>query len=321
MSDDLSQLFEGLVLTGLDDDGVKAKAQALRDAMKGFGTNEKKLIDTLADMNPVVCEQVGKAFEAEFKKNLIKNVKDECGGKFEDSLVALLQPPAVTDAQWVKKAIKGMGTKESVLIDTLCTVSDDVLVAVQQAYVDLYGAPAITEIHDDLGGNLQKFFDAMLSESNDPGDDKVDENAKALYDAGENKMGTNEKKFIDIIALHPREHVAKVAAAYETKYGKPLIEAIKSEFSGSLKKALVFRCTPIEECLAARLFKAMDGMGTDEAGLWRALLPNRDRTLSGAIQLFPTLYKKSLAEMIASEISGDFKKLLVAVVTARSGMQ
>lgn len=43
--------------------------------------------------------------------------------------------------------------------------------------------------------------------------------AKTLYKAGEKKLGTDEKKFIQIFSERSRAHLAAVSSAYESTYG------------------------------------------------------------------------------------------------------
>lgn len=46
--------------------------------------------------------------------------------------------------------------------------------------------------------------------------------AKALYRAGEKKLGTDEKTFIEIFSERSRAHLAAVSSAYHDMYGHAL---------------------------------------------------------------------------------------------------
>lgn len=50
----------------------------------------------------------------------------------------------------------------------------------------------------------------------------VDHDAKALYKAGEKKLGTDEKTFIRIFAERSRTHLAAVSSAYHNMYSRKL---------------------------------------------------------------------------------------------------
>lgn len=50
----------------------------------------------------------------------------------------------------------------------------------------------------------------------------IEHDAKALYKAGEKKLGTDEKTFIRIFSERSRAHLATVDSVYHKMYGKSL---------------------------------------------------------------------------------------------------
>lgn len=53
-------------------------------------------------------------------------LKSELSGNFEKTALALLDRPSEYAARLLKKAMKGMGTDESRLIEVLCTTTNKV---------------------------------------------------------------------------------------------------------------------------------------------------------------------------------------------------
>ncbi|MCL7034771.1 hypothetical protein MKW94_021612, partial [Papaver nudicaule] len=72
----------------------------------------------------------------------------------------------------------------------------------------------------------------------------VERDAKALFKAGEKKLGTDEKTFIHIFTGGSRAHLAAVSAAYRNSYGS-LKNAVKSEMSGTFEFGLltILKCS------------------------------------------------------------------------------
>lgn len=71
------------------------------------------------------------------------DIESETSGNFKNLLVALVTDRAVFEAQWLNKAMKGLGTNEAVLIEILATRSNEDIYKIKQAYkksmtVDLY---------------------------------------------------------------------------------------------------------------------------------------------------------------------------------------
>ena len=82
-------------------------AEALRKAMKGFGTDEAAIIKIIANRTNEQRQKITIAYKASFGKDLIEDLKSELHGKFEDATVALFDTPVEYDVNQLKKAIKG----------------------------------------------------------------------------------------------------------------------------------------------------------------------------------------------------------------------
>jgi len=133
--------------------------------------------------------------------------------------------------------------------------------------------------------------------------------------------------------------------AYANKHGKSLPKVIDSEIGGSVKKALlalgkcsrwfaagaqeepasltglvsawlalVYLVTPKGDYFAEKIKKSMEGAGTDDSALIRLISTQRGRYLKEIAAAYLTKYDKSLKQAISDECSGDYKRLLVAVI-------
>jgi len=170
-------------------------------------------------------------------------------------------------------------------------------------------------IEGDCSGNLLKLYLRLLERGSQsaPEEEKAEQDAKALFEAGEKKLGTNEQVFIDILTQQ-RAHVERVSSAYAKAHGKPLEEAVKAEFSGALKEALVALCMPLPKFFSGKLMQAMKGLGTDDWHLIRIICSQKERNLKEIASQFQQDHKKPLIDWVKDECSGDYKKLLVAVL-------
>ncbi|KAI5563091.1 hypothetical protein BDE02_15G093800 [Populus trichocarpa] len=73
----------------------------------------------------------------------------------------------------------------------------------------------------------------------------AEKDAKALYKAGEKRLGTDEKTFIRVFSERSAAHLAAVDSAYHNMYGNSLKKAIKKETSGHFEHALktILQCS------------------------------------------------------------------------------
>ena len=67
-------------------------------------------------------------------QDLLKDLKSELGGKFEDVILGLMMPPYEFLAYQLHKAMAGAGTDEDVLFETLCTHSNAEIRAIRDTY-------------------------------------------------------------------------------------------------------------------------------------------------------------------------------------------
>ena len=69
-----------------------------------------------------------------FFKDLIKELKSELGGNFEIALIDFMEPRILYDAKCLRRAMKGVGTDESTLIEILCSRTNKEIKDIVEAY-------------------------------------------------------------------------------------------------------------------------------------------------------------------------------------------
>lgn len=295
-------------------------AEVLRKAMKGLGTDEKAIIDVLAYRSNDQRQEITKMFKTMYGRDLISDLKSELGGKFEDVIIGLMMKPADFDAKCLKKAIKGAGTDEDALIEIMCTRNNAQIHAIKASYKTLYKSDLEKDIMGDTGGHFKRLMVSMSTggRSEAPVNPaKAQADAKALYEAGEAKWGTDESKFNQILAAQSYDQLRLVFQEYSNLSKKTIEQAIKSEMSGDLEKGMLAIAKFVNDkagYFAEELYKTMKGAGTSDQDLIRIVVSRCEVDMVQIKQSFQAKYGKTLASFIADDCSGDYKKVLLALV-------
>ncbi|KAJ4164262.1 hypothetical protein LMH87_005942 [Akanthomyces muscarius] len=300
-------------------------AQALRNAMKGFGTDEKALIHVLSNKDPLQADAIREAFSRNLRRNLIDDIKSETSGYFERGLVQLARGPLLADVYELFDSMSGPGTKELVLNDVLLSRSNADLNAIKQAYYKTFHRRLEDTVKGDLSMKTERHFMMVLA-ANRAEDSapvipqQVDADVMELYKATEGKTGTDEILVCSIFTSRNDNQLRAIAHAYKQRFNKDLESVVKSqEFSGHMKDALLFQLRhAVDKYMhAAQLFEdAMAGMGTkDQLLVARVVRYHWDRNVLANIKgAYQQRFRRSLVSRIKSETSGDYGRLMVACI-------
>lgn len=210
--------------------------------MKGLGTDEQAIIDILTARTNAQRQAIAKYFLAEYGRDLIKDLKSELGGKFEDVIIALMYPPVTYLCKELHKAMKGVGTKEIALVEILCTKTNAEIKEIVKTYEDLYERPLVEHLCAETSGSFGRLLTLIVTGVRDESA-AVDpalarEQAEKLYAAGEKKLGTDEEVFYRIMAHASFAQLRLVFQEYKQLSGRSIEQAIKHEMSGELADAM-----------------------------------------------------------------------------------
>lgn len=305
---------------------MTAQATELRNAMKGFGTREKPLIDVLAAVPDAPhMLKLRETYDSHFKRDLLKDLHSETSHHFREGLLALARGPLDQDVHLAHKALAGLGTKEHMLNDVLLARSNADLKAIKAAYHKHHHKDLLTEVRGDLSLNTEKLFEYVLSaeraEENQPInyveiEDKVDR----FYNATEGQSwGHKADAACQIFAFASDGQLRAINQRYHQKYHHDLDHIIKHNFSGHMESALLLmlaRAVDRIKCDADQIEDAMKGMGTHDQLLIermvRAHAMGREHMRQVGVA-YHQFHHRELRTRIHEEVSGHYRDLMMAL--------
>ena len=297
---------------------MSSDAEEIRNAMKGFGTNEEALIKIVANRSNQQRQKIKEQYKTSFGRDLISDLKSELNGKLETAMVALFTEPIEYDCDSLKKAMKGAGTDEDCLIEIITSRPNWMLKKIKEKYKEKYNKELESDIKSDLHGDLERLLVSILqckrSENNNPNHGECQKLAQELVNAGEKRWGTDSAIFNKIFTGCSPAEIICIAKEYNKIQGHSILDGIEKEFSGNTKKALksiVYALISPSEYFATRVKDAIKGFGTDDSLLIRILITRDEIDMPQIKQYYKQLYGKDMVEDIKNDIAGDYKKLMV----------
>ncbi|KAK7173781.1 hypothetical protein R3I93_003567 [Phoxinus phoxinus] len=295
-------------------------AAKLKKAIETKGVDEATIVEVLVKRSNAQRQQLKAAYQQSTGQPLVDALKQALKSDFEEVVLALLMTPPEYDAFEMKRAMKGLGTDEAVLSEILGTRSNKEITALKNSFKEVYGEMLEEDIACEIKGHLETTLVALCkatrTEDRNIDDGAAKSDAKALFEAGENRIGTVCSVLIDILTNRSEAQLSKILQYYGQLSKDGLAKDLEGELHGSFEDCLM---TLVKSAwnkpayFAEKLQLAMKGMGTNTDTLTRIIVSRSEIDLLRILQEYKRMYGKSLQEDVLKETSGDYEKILLAL--------
>lgn len=300
-------------------------AEKIHQALDKFLVDEETIIDILPRRTKAQRIAIAAAYRTLYDKELVDDVKRNLKGDVKSSALHMLWSRSEMDANALRKALKGFGTDEAVLIEILCTQESRDIELIKSTYESEFEGRSLEEdIEKETSGDFKKFLIAILKADRplDTGTvlaNKADEDAQALYEMSVKNWKPSHPKFLEIFTQRSFEHLWFLFNQSWPKVSQDnLLQTIDRECSGNLKAGLMtlvrFSVYIPPVYYATQLHEAMKGIGTEDNQLIYILTTRSEIDMIDIKEEFNVKYQVPLASRIKAEASGGYKRMLLKLI-------
>ncbi|XP_076118847.1 annexin A2-A-like [Alosa pseudoharengus] len=296
-------------------------AARIETAIKTKGVDEQTITDILTRRTYNQRREIAFAYERRAKKDMITALKGALSGSLEALVLGLMKSTSQYDATEIKSSIKGLGTDEETLIELVCSRSRAELVEIKSVYKELFKKDLEKDVAGDTSGEFRALLLALVEAKRDEPStvvdyEKIDEDARALYEAGVKRKGTDVKTWISIMSERSVPHLRKVFDRYKSYSPYDMQESIRKEVKGDLEKSFLtlVQCFENKQLyFASRLAEAMKGKSAKDKVVTRIMVSRCEVDLMKIRSEFKKQQGKSLYQSIAEHTKGDYQRALLTL--------
>ncbi|KAH7863161.1 hypothetical protein Vadar_014093 [Vaccinium darrowii] len=294
-----------------------ADAEIMRQAVQGWGTDEKTIINIIGRRNAVQRKLIRGAYEEIYQEDLVERLESELSGDFENAVYRWILDPTDRNAVLANDAITQSATDYRVIVELSCTYSSQELLAVKRAYQARYKHSLEEHLAAHTSGDLRKAslvgiyrydgdeIDAYLAHSE----------ANVLHNAIEEKV-LNHDEVIRIVSTRSKAQLMATFNRYKDDYGtsitKHLVDDTANEYLAAIRTAI--RCINDPNKYYAKVLRnALNKPGTEDT-LTRVIVTRAEKDLEEINELFYKRNSVYLDHAVSKDTSGDYKAFLLTLL-------
>ena len=294
----------------------------LNKAMAGWGTDEDAIFNVLKGKSPEQRQALKEAYKQKYGKDLESEVKSEMSGGEWDKAKALLDSGKIGDADKLRQAMAGAGTDEGAILRSLEGKSPKEIADMKAEYKQRYGKDLTEDLKSELSGTDLKKTELLLKGEPQPDMSITDPKAREAdlvkrkgafiadrvsIDMEAVKGGGSEERRALLDSLYGKSPEERKAyqEAYKSKTGRELEGDLKNNLFGSDRDIAMEYLKEGKESDAAKLHRAMDGLGTDEKSIFRTLEGKTEKERKAILDDYKSKYGVDLREDLKGDLSGS----------------
>ena len=286
--------------------------------------NYQDLINIAGQRNCLERCVIAQKYKVSFGVDILASFRADLVGDFRILMEGLFVPQIEFLVKCLRRAMKGFGTCEKSLYEILVPCTNEDIKRIKETYLIKYGRDIETDLRQETSGHFRRILVSLIQGGRveDPLEEQVNQeqaqkDAQDLYKAGEARWGTDEGSFNAIMCNRSWPQLRLTFDQYENLSKKNILQVIRSEFSGdicSTHLAIAKMAINSAAFHAELLHRSMKGLGTDDDALIRIIISRCELDIKDIKKEYMTCYKRSLADDIRDDTSGNYQQLLLLLI-------
>ncbi|KAK6933944.1 Annexin repeat [Dillenia turbinata] len=294
-------------------------AQAIREAVKGWGTDKDALISILAHRYYHQRNEIRKAYQHLYEEDLIRRLESELKGSFEGAIYRWIPEPADRDALLANIALRKGKFNHRVIVEVSCARHPEEFLAAKRAYFLHYRHSMEEDVASHTTGALRKLMVALVGVYRYDGDEideelAVSEAETLHYFIEENAFGHDE--IIRIVSTRSKKQLLATINRYKDNHGTSITKTLARIADNVVADALyaAIGCLTDQTKYYEKVLRNALHNRTDEDALTRVIVTQAERYLWHIKDLYYRRNSERLEEAVAKETRGHYEDFLLALL-------
>uniref|UniRef100_A0A0K0DYK6 Annexin n=1 Tax=Strongyloides stercoralis TaxID=6248 RepID=A0A0K0DYK6_STRER len=303
-------------------------AKTLRHALVGITTDDKTIISSIFLHTNFQRQMICKAYESMYERNLIQDVEEETGGFFMELCIALLRPTHIFSTQILIESISLKNQDINITVEIACTSTNPQLRVLKETYTSTTNRNLEKDIVNKIEGICGKFIQVFFTKTRD--DDEyinneiIKENLNIISQSSNifDDVGKNIDLFTKLFVTPSFASIREMIDTYDSKKdpGKDFESMLrKNKIIHTEIRNIILTIIKISRnaqiYFADKLHEAISGARADHSTIIRIVVMRSETDLADIVEEYSKKYGHSPLHWLQKTCSGDYYRLLSAMLT------
>lgn len=283
-----------------------------------FREDENKLYQILSTTTNLDRQIIRRYYKKMYNVPIQTDIKSKLSSSLQEITLDLFDLSYEFDARELHRALTSFMADDNTIIEIFATRPKSHLDLIQKIYKKFYKNSIRDDIRKLKSKEFSEFLLTILTVQR-PTEQTISNNdayniSKDIIKHGLKTYGTDVNLFKDVFLEKSREDLILISRAFFELYKKSLYDSIESEASGrnaKLLKGILFGIITPAQWFAKKIFKSIDGLGTDEKTLNRVMVSRAEIDMDAIREYYFRDRKTDVKNDIHGDTSGTYRKILI----------